>query len=67
VAVRSRITRRRNVEREVAFDRDERERMRVVCCALGTTFEEFVRFAVLQALDECEAAADAWRRGIASP
>ena len=38
----------------VTFDQAERARLREVCRALGTSYPEFVRFAVLRAVDECE-------------
>lgn len=40
--------------RKVTFTREERERISEQCKALGITFEEFVRFGTLQAVDELE-------------
>ena len=45
------------------FDADTRRRLRDVCRALGTSYVEFITYAVKQALDECEAAAREWRAG----
>jgi hypothetical protein len=38
-------------------------RLRDACQALGITFAEFIRFAVMQALDELEGYAREERRG----
>jgi hypothetical protein len=38
----------------VTFDVKTRRRLRVACRALGTSYAEFVVFAVKQALDEIE-------------
>lgn len=40
--------------RQVTFTREERQRIADQCKALGITFEEFVRYGTLQALDEME-------------
>lgn len=40
--------------RTVKFTKAERERLADQCKALGITFEEFVRHATMQALDEME-------------
>ncbi len=45
--------------RRLTFSIDERRRLAEVCQALGTTFEEFVYHATMQALDEMEGAARA--------
>lgn len=37
-----------------AFDPEERERLRIVCRALRTSYKDFVKFATMQAIDECE-------------
>lgn len=44
-------------DRTVNFDETELVRLRETCRALGTSRAEFIRFATLQALDECEALA----------
>ncbi len=39
---------------ELTFSPEERSRLAKVCQALGTTFEEFVHHATMQAVDEME-------------
>lgn len=41
-----------------AFDDEERERLRLVCRALRTSHKDFIKFAALQAIDECEGYAE---------
>ncbi len=41
--------------RTLQFDPSEVDRLHDVCRALGTTYVEFVHWAVMQAVDECEA------------
>ena len=41
--------------RDVHFTPGEMKRLRVACRALNTSFAEFLHFATMQALDECEA------------
>ena len=43
------------MNRRLTFSAEERKRLAFACQALGTTFEEFVHEATLQALDEFEA------------
>ena len=40
--------------RQLTFSEEERARLAVCCKALSTTFEEFAKFAVMQAVSECE-------------
>lgn len=47
--------------RTIMFDARTRKRLREVCRALGTSYPEFVEWAVKQALDECEGAAREYR------
>jgi hypothetical protein len=42
------------VARQLTFSEEERARLATACKALGTTFEELVHWATLQALDELE-------------
>ena len=42
------------MDRTFRFDEEERDHFAGVCKALGTTFEEFAKFAVMQAIDEVE-------------
>ena len=41
--------------RTLEFSPTEYDRLRVVCRDLGTSMIEFTHFAVMQAIDECEA------------
>lgn len=41
-------------KRTVTFSAEERARLAEICKALGTTFGEFVHFATMRAVDECE-------------
>jgi hypothetical protein len=43
------------VARQLTFSEEERARLAKICQILGTTFEQFCHFSVLQAMDECEA------------
>jgi hypothetical protein len=36
------------------FSEDDRKRLMPVCRALGTSFADFIHFATMQAVDECE-------------
>lgn len=45
------------VNRHLTFSAAEMRRLRETCRALNTSYVEFVHFAVLQALDECDAIA----------
>jgi hypothetical protein len=40
--------------RDLNFSPEDMKRLRGACRSLGTSFQEFVVFAVRQALDECE-------------
>lgn len=44
--------------RDLQFDLEIMKRLRIVCRVLGTTYQEFIEFAVRQALDEMEALAE---------
>lgn len=48
---------------ELVFNPEERRRLAKVCQALGTTFEEFVHHATMQAVDEMEGISQEIRRG----
>lgn len=48
--------------RRVSFTQDEKDRLHDVCRALGTTYVEFMHFAVMQAVTEVEGLGDEIRR-----
>jgi hypothetical protein len=47
------LTKRAN-ERAVNFSKKDYDRIRTCSFALGTSMAEFIEFATLQAVDECE-------------
>lgn len=53
--------------RHVVFTDDEQRRLRDACRALGTSYAEFVRWAVMQAVDECEGLGRAQRAPFVLP
>jgi hypothetical protein len=36
------------------FTKEERERLRLVCRALRTSYKDFIKFATMEAISECE-------------
>jgi hypothetical protein len=48
--------------RDVQFTPEQIDRLRKVCRQLGCSYSEFVSFAVMQAVGECEAIAGDYER-----